>query len=102
MVGAAAGAVVAVAREASGVVEATSASPRSANTLQALPTAPEDRLSVCAMARGVRAVHALSARTFATIARSSPLRNRGTPPPAVAVVVPGAAGAVVGVVGVVI
>jgi hypothetical protein len=53
---------------------------------------------VRAMAPGVRAVPALSARTFATIARSSPLRNRDTDPPGELAGAVGAAGVGVGVV----
>ncbi|MGW4115266.1 hypothetical protein ACWEFJ_30700 [Actinosynnema sp. NPDC004786] len=74
--------VVTVARYASGAVERSSASPRSANTLHALPTAPDDRFSVRAMSRGVKCLLASSARTLATIARSSPLRNRDADAPA--------------------
>ncbi|WP_309114711.1 hypothetical protein [Saccharothrix sp.] len=69
--------VVAVARYANGEPDTTSASRREANTRQALPTAPEDRLSVRAIARGVSVDPAgASASTRATIARSCPLRSR--------------------------
>jgi hypothetical protein len=90
MADAATEAVVAVAPYVNGEVATTCASRCSASVLQALPTAPDDRPRTCAMARGVMAVPVLSCRTLATIARSSPLRNRDAGPPA------GTAGTVAG------
>ncbi|MFD7655371.1 hypothetical protein ACFV4N_15480 [Actinosynnema sp. NPDC059797] len=79
-VGAATDAVDVVAPYINGADEVTSASPRRANTRQALPTAPDDRFNTRAMSPGVRPMRA-SASTRATIARNSPLRNRGADPP---------------------
>ena len=95
-VGAATTAAVAVARYRSGALDVIDACPWRARAFRAFPTAPEDRFSACAISRGVRSRPKLSARTLATIARSSPLRNRDTDALAA-----GAVGAAVGEVAVV-